>query len=178
MANQFTITKGKQERRSFALLFEAAETEHELIGKGIEEIAIEQGADVESKKDVTGSTNTELSGYEKTTALDPIYIAGGVKFSELLDDIEENELIGDDVVHPFIWVKTYKTDSTGKCAAWRQNAVIELTSFGGGIKGVNAPCTLHWIGEREHGTYDPATKKFTPLTSAAQASLPADTTDE
>lgn len=157
-----TIATGKQLRKTFALFYDDANA-LELIGKGIEEIAIEQGAEVETKKDVTGSSQTELTGYEKSTALDPIYVEGGVKFSELLDTIEEMELVGDAVVKPFVCAKAYKKDATGKYSAWRQNAVIELTSFGGDIKGVNAPCTLHWTGTREYGTFDPTTKKFTAV---------------
>lgn len=168
MAEQSIIANGKQARKTFALFYAPTDEEIELIGKGIENIAIEQGAQVDSVKDVTGASNTELSGYEKTTALDPIYIAGGVKFAELLDEIEEKELIGDDVVKPFIWAKAYKKDATGKYAAWRQNAVIELTSFGGDVKGVNAPCTLHWVGEREFGTFDPKTKIFSPNANNAE----------
>lgn len=155
-----TIDTGKQARHTFALFY-TVDTTSELIGAGIEEIAIEQGAEVTKVPDVTGNTATSLDSYEKTTTLDPVYISGGVKFAELLDNIEENDLIGNDVVKSFLWVKTYKKTTDGKYVAWKQNAVIEITSFGGGVKGVNAPCTLHWFGPRTHGTYDPATKVFT-----------------
>lgn len=154
-----TIDPGKQARKTFALFY-AIDTP-ELIGRGIEDVSIEQGANVESTKDVTGVTDVTLDSYEKTTALDPIYIAGGVKFAEKLDEIEEKELVGDDVVLPFIWTKMYKKTADGKYTAWKQDAVVEITSFGGDVKGVNAPCTLHWCGERTYGTFDPATKTFT-----------------
>lgn len=154
-----TIAQGKQARKTFALFYEGATPE--LIGRGIEELSIEQGANVESKRDITGFTEVVLDSYEKTTALDPIYIAGGSQFSELLDNIEENELTGDAVVHPFLWVKLYKKTADGKYAAFRQEAVVELTGFGGDVKGVNAPCTLHWCGERTMGSFDPVTKTFT-----------------
>lgn len=154
-----TIDVGKQARKTFALFY-SAETP-ELIGKGIEEISIEQSANVESTKDVTGTTDVTLDSYEKTTALEPIYIAGGNKFAERLDEIEEKELIGNDVIDTFIWVKMYKKTADGKYVAWKQSAVVELTSFGGDTKGVNAPCTLHWMGERTLGTFDPTTKTFT-----------------
>lgn len=154
-----TIDSGKQARKTFALFYNADTPE--LIGRGIEEISIEQGAEVETVKDVTGVTDVTLGSYEKTTALDPIYVAGGNKFSEKLDEIEEKELVGTDVVYSFIWVKMYKKTTDNKYVAWKQDAVIELTSFGGDVKGVNAPCTLHWCGERTYGTFDPVTKTFT-----------------
>lgn len=160
MAVNATIDNGKAQRKTFALFYSDADT-LELIGKGIEELSIEQGADVTSKKDVTGSTDVSLNSYEKTTNLDPIYVSGGNKFSELLDEIEEKELVGDDVIKDFVCAKAYKKTAEGKYVAWKQSAVIELTSFGGDTSGVQCPATLHWVGERTLGTFDPTTKKFT-----------------
>lgn len=160
MAVNATIDMGKAPRKTFALFYSDADT-LELIGKGIEELSIEQGADVTSKKDVTGSTDVSLNSYEKTTKLDPIYVSGGNKFSELLDEIEEKELVGDDVIKDFVCAKAYKKTAEGKYVAWKQSAVIELTSFGGDTSGVQCPATLHWVGERTLGTFDPTTKKFT-----------------
>lgn len=168
-----TIKQGKQPRKDFCLFYSPADETLELIGKGIEELSIEQGAEINTVKDVTGSNDTSLDAYEKTTALDPIYVAGGNKFSEKLDEIEEKELIGDDVILDFVWAKLYKTTEESKVRAWKQKAVVELTSFGGDIKGVNAPCTLHWIGERTYGTLDPSTKQFTPDSAAAAAAFKA-----
>lgn len=157
-----TITQGKAARKTFALFYAPSESEVELIGKGIEEMSIEQGAEVNTVNDVCGNSETSLDSYQKTTNLDPIYIVGGNKFSELLDEIEEYEKIGEDVEAEFVWVKMYKKAGTeGSYVAWKQKAVIELTSFGGDTKGVGAPCVLHWVGERDHGTFNPTTKTFT-----------------
>lgn len=164
-----TITQGKAARKTFALFYAPSESEVELIGKGIEEMSIEQGAEVDTVNDVCGNSETSLDSYQKTTNLEPIYIVGGNKFSELLDDIEEYEKIGDEVEAEFIWAKMYKkAGAEGSYAAWKQTAVIELTSFGGNTKGVGAPCTLHWIGERTHGTFDPKAKTFTPTVTQAE----------
>lgn len=159
-----TVTAGKAKRKDFATFFKVAGAtpNYELIGKGIEDSSIKQGAKVDTKTDITGNTETTLSGYEKTTDLDPIYVEGGVKFAEYLDDIEENEKILDDVVGTFLVVKMYKTTAESKYVAYEQRAVVEVTSFGGDTKGVNTPCTLHWIGSRTYGTFDPTTKTFTP----------------
>lgn len=167
MAVTATIDAGKAARKSYALFYDGADTP-ELIGKGIEELSIEQGADVTTTKDITGCTEVSVNGYEKTTSLEPIYIRGGDKFSELLDDMEEYEYTGDDCIQPFIHVKSYKKTADGKYRAWRQNAVIEITSFGGDTSGVQCPATLHWTGEREHGVFDPAAKKFTADTDASK----------
>lgn len=164
MAVKATIDAGKAARKTYALFYDGG-TSPELIGKGIEDLSIEQGADVTAVKDVIGETDVSVNGYEKTTSLEPIYIRGGNEFSEFLDEAEEYEYTGDDCVKPFIHVKAYKKTADGKYVAWRQNAAVEITSFGGDTSGVQCPATLHWMGERTHGTFDPATKTFTADTA-------------
>ncbi len=155
-----TIKIGKAKRKELAFFFKTEDT-LEIIGKGIEEASINPSATVESTNDILGNTETVLSSYEKTTDLDPIYVEGGNKFSEFLDNLEETNAILDDAVGTFVVVKMYKTTEETKYVAWEQKAIVELTGFGGDTKGVNAPCTLHWIGERTMGTFDPSTKQFT-----------------
>ncbi len=153
MGTTASINKGKALRKHFALLYDCG-SELEIIGKGIEDMSIAQNANVETKSDVLGHNETILDKYEKSTDLDPIYVEGGNKFSEFLDEVEEQNLTGDSVEKDFVWVKIYKpiTSKENTYKAWKQSAVVELTSFGGDTKGVSAPCTLHWIGERTHGT--------------------------
>lgn len=155
-----TIKTGKAKRKELAFFYKTENT-LEIIGKGIEEASISPSAEIESVTDILGNTETTLSSYEKTTDLDPIYLEGGNKFSEWLDTLEETDAILDDAVGTFVVVKLYKTTEETKYVAWEQQAVVELTGFGGDTKGVNLPCTLHWIGERTMGTFDPSTKQFT-----------------
>ncbi|TQI66266.1 hypothetical protein [Clostridium sp. KNHs216] len=158
-----TYVAGKAKRKDFAVFFKTpGETPaYELIGKGIEDASINPNATVDTVNDITGAAETTLSGYEKSMDLDPIYIHGGEKFPEFLDNLEETNAILDDVVGTFLFVKMYKTDGENSYVAWEQTAVVELTGFGGDTKGVNAPCTLHFTGERTMGTFNPTTKTFT-----------------
>lgn len=160
-----TIAQGKAKRSDLMFFFKVpggSTPVYELIGKGIEEASISQSAQIESTADILGNTETTLSSYEKTTDLDPIYVEGGVKFTEWLDELEEKEGILDDAEATFLVVKTYKSSGgDGTYTAWEQKAIVELTDFGGGTKGVNAPCTLHWIGSRTYGDFNPTTKTFT-----------------
>lgn len=155
-----TIKTGKAKRKELAFFYKTEDT-LEIIGKGIEEASISPSAEIESVTDILGNTETTLSSYEKTTDLDPIYLEGGNKFSEWLDTLEETDAILDDAVGTFVVVKLYKTTEETKYVAWEQQAVVELTGFGGDTKGVNLPCTLHWIGERTMGTFNPSTNQFT-----------------
>ncbi|MBQ7957213.1 MAG: hypothetical protein IJ279_04165 [Clostridia bacterium] len=162
--NEYAIKSGKALRKHFALLFEAgtdSASNLEIIGKGIEDMSIAPNANVETTSDILGNNETILDKYEKSTDVDPIYVEGGNKFSEFLDKVEEEELTGDSVVKEFVWVKLYKPllekgettkESDTVFKAWKQKAVVELTNFGGDTKGVSAPCTLHWVGKRTHGS--------------------------
>ena len=155
-----TIKTGKAKRKELAFFFKTEDT-LEIIGKGIEEASISPSAEIESVTDILGNTETTLSSYEKTTELDPVYVEGGNHYSEWLDTLEETGAVLDDAIGTFVVVKMYKTTGENKYVAWEQRAVVELTGFGGDTKGVNLPHTLHWIGERTMGTFDPAAKKFT-----------------
>ncbi len=159
-----TIAAGKAQRKELMLFYKVpgGSPSYEIIGKDIEEAGISPSASVESKQNILGETSVILDSYEKTTDLDPIYVEGGNKFSERLDEIEEKELTLDEAKGTFLTVKTYKSSGAGKYVAWEQDAVVELTNFGGDTKGVSAPCTLHWCGPRTFGTFDPASKTFTP----------------
>ena len=158
-----TIKTGKAKRKDLAFFYKVPDGEpaYEIIGKRIEEASISQSAEVESVTDILGNTETDLSSYEKTTDLDPVYMEGGNKFAEFLDNLEETNAILDDCKATFLVVKMYKTSTDSKYVAWEQDAIVELTEFGGDTKGVNMPCTLHWVGERTMGTFNPSTKQFT-----------------
>lgn len=160
-----TYASGKAQRKTLMFFFKVpgdSSPVYEIIGKGIEEAGISQSANVETVVDILGNAETTLDQYEKTTELDPIYLTGENKFSQWLDEVEEKEKILDDAKGTFLVVKAYKSTEEGKYVAWEQDAVVELTDFGGGTKGVNLPCTLHWCGPRTFGTFDPSTKAFTP----------------
>lgn len=162
-----TIATGKAKRKDFALFYKVpgGTPIYEIIGKGIEDLSIKDGAKVDTKTDILGDTDAILSSHQKTTDLSPIYVVGGTKFSEFLDDLEENEKILDDTIATYLVVRLYKSttvDTKTVYSAYEQQAVTEVTSIGGDITGVNVPCTLHWKGTRTYGTFDPTTKTFTP----------------
>lgn len=166
-----TIKAGKAKRKELAFFYKvpggSGAGTYELVGKGIEEASIDPSAEVESVTDILGNTETTLSSYEKTTDLDPVYVDGSSKYAAWLDTLEETNAILDDCRGTYLVVKMYKSDSTGKYVAWEQDAIVELTGFGGDTKGVNLPHTLHWTGERTMGTFDASSKTFTPGTSAS-----------
>lgn len=165
-----TIKTGKAKRKELAFFYkvpgDSGAATYEIIGKGIEEASIDPSAEVESVTDILGNTETTLSSYEKTTELDPVYVDGSSKYAAWLDTLEETNAILDDCRGTYLVVKMYKTTDENKYVAWEQDAIVELTGFGGDTKGVNLPHTLHWTGERTMGTFDPTTKAFTPASKS------------
>ena len=62
----------------------------------------------------------------------------------------------------FVEVFTEDKVSEGEYGAFKQDGMIDLKSWGGDTKAVGAPFDINWVGKKVHGTFNPATKKFTP----------------
>lgn len=137
---------------------------YELLGDGIEEMAIEMGANVQKTRDITGKTKTFIDGYEKTQAVEPYKANDGSKMFERLQDIADNNKVLDALNTTVIDVHLWKKAEGGetKFEAIREEAVIELTSYGGDTSGYQLPFTLHRTGVITKGTFDTSTKTFTP----------------
>lgn len=140
------------------------ETEYEMLGDGIEEMAVEMGANVQKTRDITGKTKTFIDGYEKSQAVEPYKANDDSKMFERLQEIADNNKVLDDlnttVVDVHLWKKVGDNGTTFE--AIREEAVIELTSYGGDTSGYQLPFTLHRTGVITKGTFDTSTKTFTP----------------
>lgn len=137
---------------------------YELLGDGIEEMVIEMGANVQKTRDITGKTKTFIDGYEKSQAVEPYKANDGSAMFERLQDIADNNKVLDalntTVIDVHLWKKAGAGDTTFE--AIREEAVIELTSYGGDTSGYQLPFTLHRTGVITKGTFDTSTKTFTP----------------
>ena len=43
----------------------------------------------------------------------------------------------------------------------KEQCYLEVTSYGGDAQGYQIPFTVHYTGEKEHGTFDVTAKSFT-----------------
>lgn len=138
--------------------------EYEVLGDGIEEMSVEMGANVQKTRDITGKTKTFIDGYEKSQAVEPYKANDGSAMFERLQDIADNNRVLDDlnttVIDVHLWKKAEGGDKVFE--AIREEAVIELTSYGGDTSGYQLPFTLHRTGVITKGTFDVDTKTFTP----------------
>lgn len=137
---------------------------YEQLGDGIEEMSIEMGANVQKTRDITGKTKTFVDGYEKSQAVEPYKANDGSEMFERLQDIVDNNKVLDDLNTTVIDVHLWKPVGEGGTTfeAIREEAVIEVTSYGGDTSGYQIPFTLHRTGVITKGTFDTSTKTFTP----------------
>ena len=134
---------------------------YERLGKDLEEFSPELSAQVDTKKNILGQTSILISGYEKTGAVEPYYAeAGSALFQRLQDIIDEHRVL-DEVKTDVVEVKLWEAAEGSVYPAIREEAYIEITSYGGDTTGYQIPFTLHYTGDFVKGTFDVSTKTFT-----------------
>ena len=136
---------------------------YERLGTDLEEYSPEMAAQVDTKKNILGETSILISSYEKTASVEPYYAEKGAALFNRLQDIIDNQLVLDDLKSDVIEVKLWDGLENGTAfPAYREDVYIEVTSYGGDTTGYQIPFTLHYTGVKVKGTFDVATKKFTP----------------
>lgn len=137
------------------------EAVYERLGKDLEEFRAELSAQVETKKNILGETSILISGYEKTGAVEPYYAESGSGLFAKLQAIIDGDLVLDDVKTDVVEVKLWEAQEGTVFPAIREEAYIEVTSYGGDTTGYQIPFTLHYTGVKQKGTFDVSTKVFT-----------------
>lgn len=134
---------------------------YERIGKDLEEYSPELSAEVESKKNILGETSINISSYEKTASVEPYYAEKGSALFTRLQTIIDDSLVLDDLKTDVVEVKLWEAETSGAYPAIREEAYIEVTSYGGDTTGYQIPFTLHYTGVKTKGTFNPSSKTFT-----------------
>lgn len=159
---------GKIERKYLAHFINTAapggEAAYERLGKDLEEYSPEMSAEVNTSKNILGETSILISSYEKTGTVEPFYADKDSALFERLQAIIDGNLTHDDLKTDVVEVKLWETVSTNAYPAIKEEAYIEITSYGGDTTGYQIPFTLHYTGVKVKGTFDPSTKKFTATT--------------
>lgn len=134
---------------------------YERLGKDLEEFSPDLSAQVETKKNILGESAILISSYEKTVSVEPYYAEVGSALFERLQSIIDDSLVLDDLKTDVVEVKLWNNSAEGVYPAIREEAYIEVTSYGGDTTGYQIPFTLHYTGNKVKGTFDLATKTFT-----------------
>ena len=138
------------------------EAAYERLGKDLEEFSPELAAQVDTKKNILGETSILISSYEKTGSIEPYYAEKDSPLFTRLQDIIDNQLVLDDLKTDVVEVKLWDEAEDGQYPAIKEEAFIEVSSYGGDTTGYQIPFTLHFTGVRTKGTFDVKTKTFTP----------------
>ena len=134
---------------------------YERLGKDLEEYSPSMSAAVETKKNILGETSVLISGYEKTVSVEPYYAdKDSALFAKLQAIIDEGKVLDDLKTH-VVEVKLWEECGGTTYAAYKEEAYIEVNSYGGDTTGYQIPFTLHYTGNKVKGIFDVDTKVFT-----------------
>ena len=154
---------GKIERKYLAHYINAASDEQAAVyvrlGEDLEEYKAELSAQVDTSKNILGATAVRISGYEKTSAIEPFYAKAGDPLFEKLQAIIDGQLVLEDLKTDVVEVKLWQEGEKGFPAV-KEKAYIEVVSYGGDTTGYQIPFKLHFTGERVSGCFDVAAKTF------------------
>lgn len=160
----------KIERKFMAHYINAGTSEaadYVRLGKDLEEYSPEMSAKVEKTPNILGETRVNITGYEKSGAVEPYFAEKGDKLFERLQKIVDEQQVLDDLKTDMVEVHLWEQESSGAYPAVQQEAYIEVTSYGGDTNGYQIPFTVHYTGQPIKGTFDPSTKKFTATGAGA-----------
>jgi len=156
----------KIERKYLAHFINTAasgEAVYERLGKDLEEFSPELAAQVDTKKNILGETAIVISGYEKTGTVEPYYAEAGTGLFDRLQAIIDGSLVLDELKTDVVEVKLWENQEGNVYPAIREEAYIEVTSYGGDTTGYQIPFTLHYTGNKVKGTFNVTDKTFTQM---------------
>ena len=153
----------KIERKYLAHFIGVNEGAYERLGKDLEEFSPELSAQVDTKKTILGENSVVISGYEKTGSVEPYYADSDSALFNKLQAIIDGDLVLDELKTDVVEVKLWEAESEGKYPAVKEQAYIEITSYGGDTTGYQIPFVLHFTGQKVKGTFDVNTKTFTAM---------------
>ena len=156
----------KIERKYLAHFINVAEdlqqAVYERLGKDLEEFSAELSAQVETRKNILGQTSVVISGYDKVGSVEPYYAETGSGLFARLQGIIDGSLVLENLKTDVVEVKLWEEENGGYNAI-REEAYIEVVSYGGDTTGYQIPFKLHFTGNKEQGTFDVTTKAFTKV---------------
>lgn len=159
---------GKIKRKFMAHFVDAAlissTPSYVRLGADLEEYTVEMNANVETKQNILGESTTSIDGYEPQASVEPYYAVLGDPLHTKLQKIVDERQTLDDLKTTTLEVHLWEEDSTesGKFVAYKEDAIIEVVSYGGDTSGYQIPFNLHNTGNRIKGLFDLSTKTFTP----------------
>lgn len=136
------------------------------IGKDVEDMSVELNPEIETQKNILDETSVNHNGYEASFAVDTYFADPEDAIYDLVESIAMQRLQGDACKTQVLETIVEDTEATAH-EAYTEDAIIEVTSYGGAQGGVRIPYTVHFCGNRKAGTVAFGTggvPTFTPAT--------------
>lgn len=149
-----------------AALPSASSPVYTRLGKDLEEYNVEMNANVETKVNILGENSVNLDNYQPQVSVEPYYAEIGDPLFERLQEIVDKRLTLDELKTELVEVHLWETPTAEKYVAYKEEAVIEVVSYGGDTSGYQIPFNVHVTGNRVKGTFDLTTKTFTADSAA------------
>lgn len=154
----------------FDVTYKAAE--YVRLGKDLEEYSEELNPEVEVTRNIIGEQSVKHSGYEVSGDVDPFYFENyDDALSNKIMDLAMTRATGDSCKTTMVDVllKPGTTPEAVPTVVWayREDVVIAVNSIGGDTTGIQTPFTVYKAGNRVKGSWDVASKTFTPSNEAA-----------
>ena len=138
-----------------------------LVGKHIEELSVDLGADVETVKNILGESSVNLNGYEPSISADPYYANPDDAIYPMLKASAMDRVMDDTHCKTEMLEVIIEDTSESAHPAWKQDCYVVPDSIGGDTSGLQIPFTIHPEGERTAGTATISNKvpTFTPASA-------------
>lgn len=164
------MTIGKIKRKFMAHFIDSAFSSknpvYVRLGQDLEDYSVDLNANVETKNNILGETSVIIDSYQPSASVEPYYAVEGDPLFTKLQDIIDNRKTLDDLKTTDVEVHLWEEDETtpGSYVAYKEDAIIEVVSYGGDTSGYQIPFNIHNVGNRTKGLFALKTKTFTPDT--------------
>lgn len=159
---------GKIKRKLMANFVNAAlpsttSAKYVRLGKDLEEYSVEMNANVDTKNNIWGETSVSLDSYQPQASVEPYFAEIGEPLFERLQVIIDQRQTLDDLKTEVVEVHLWEEDTitSGSYVAYKEDAIIEVSSYGGDTTGYQIPFNLHHTGNRVKGLFALSDKTFT-----------------
>lgn len=156
---------GKIARKWMAHYIDAATTStpsYVRLGTDLEEYTVEMNANVNSNPNILGENSKSIDSYEPQASVEPYYAVVDDPLHTRLQKIVDERLTLDALKTTTVEVHLWEElEPAGTYVAYKEDAIIEVVSYGGDTTGYQIPFNLHSTGNRVKGKFAVATKTFT-----------------
>ena len=172
MATDFNVGAGVKAPRKLLMTYvdvsDSETPEWELVGRGVEESAIELNPSTETVTDILGITDTSVTKWEPNQSFDPNTVKGGSKLNFKLHEIWQNKT--PELLSKFnvLIVYAYIGEKNNFEAEVQKNCTINITSIGGSAY-VDMPIEISFSNDSTKGTV--TISDGVPTFTAASASI-------